>query len=516
MACERELDVPQSLNVPECVEVALVQELAVEAEHLLDRKPDLSLLRSRQLAELLVAHGEQSAGLLRLEKLEARIEQLAGCHVVDNETKRLLHSARDLGNRGVHHKGLKRAPHEKRVQWAHEALLAVAQAWAMYLDREVPRALKSGARPGAGPASSKPVDRLAEVHRRLDEAERFADVLRKGSEAEALLRRINPGPLRKAGVDERELELIQLRIDSIRRAVANHAGQPPTPLDLARSRRLVAWADARAIEEVLHLHNRHVIARLNVLQLAEALDVADELDRWRPDQRLLLPGALSVGKMYDWQRGAILGTRGQVLAMQAHAYEDASTLHDALDCFAEASQCFDRPPDLERQLVYRAHALIEILRLGGVLAPTEEAELDRWLGEWAVVAVHPDDRPFPLAAVLKAALVLGRDLAWAQGLASSLSWVDGPAQLKHPLSNVVGLLLALHVPVPKSCREALIELAETPAPRRDLNAWRAGLYAAHAGLIAAAPEPPASLRGWYDEYGIGERAPLDRLPFNYL
>ncbi|GEM_PF-5597084 len=495
-----------SPNLPPTPRFPILHHWAVEAEDLLVEQPDLSLVRIRQMAELLVRALETRHNLSVDEEdsLFLRIQGLEGFLPARVVTS--LHKARMKGNDAVHVSSLNPPAPAVWDKVARKRLLGMARAWAWYLGTPEPHQI-------VVPESADKRERLTRVeHARLDEAERLVEKERSYAAAEELVV-VDFAVLDRGNVDALQLDLIRLRQESIRRAASNHKGEPPSPRDPARSRRLVAWGDPVALEEVVHLHNRHAVALLNVLQLEKALDVVTELVEWRDAREILAPSDLEDLPIRDWQKGAVLGTQGQVLGHLAHARRDPDLARRAAATFQRAKACFSEPGDRDTQDTYRLHALVEVVRQGGALERHERAEVVRLVDAAPLEALREgwSVAGFRLAAALKAALVLDLEVPIDQVL-RNLPWVTKETALPHPVSNVAGALCLLEPG--KTSR--LLGALRTTVDKSTLNGWRAACFVA-AAEGTKPPAPPFNLRPWHDDeaFGLGERSAFDQLPFNY-
>lgn len=356
---------------------------------------------------------------------------------------------------------------------------------------------------------------LDEVHPVLDQAELLLDAHPPDPKGEAMLQGIDLDRLARRGADALDIQLVELRIDSIRRAAANHLGEGPTELNEARSVRLFASGKSEAADEVVHFHNRVAVAHLNHLDLDAALRIMERFRDWRDIRKEFSPFDLGDSPVIDWNRGALLGTEGQAWAFNAHATQDPAHLDRAVECFELAESCFTDPGDRARQQTYRLHALIERARLGARIE-AELAELRDAIAQVGSLKEVPRDdvRCWKLAALLKAGWAAGLEIPWLGRLENALTWVSASEALAHPWELVVGGLLLLSRQRSGRLMHALRATAQQDAS--ELGRWVAASYVA-AIEESEAPEPPTALRPWYEKYDMAARAsdPLAVVPFNY-
>ena len=474
-----------------------------DAERFLLRHPDISLIRCRQLVELLV----HAAGPgIPHRDLCDRIDELERRRIFPPKACRKLHDVRKAGNEAAHVSGLSVPGPGAWAQEARRALRITAEVWASF----------GAAAPGAFilPAAGDASDRArGEADAKLDKAAALVEDGRDLGAAERILGSIREGALRASGVSDRELDLLRLRTVSIRMAIQNHRGGVSGPPDQGLCERLVSWGDARALDQVVHLHNRHAVALLNELKIEEALARVSELEEWRAAPQEFLPGTFAGLEIRDWQRGALLGTRGQALAFLAHAEADPTRLKDALACFELATRCFTEADDLQRQETYGLHALVERVRLGGKLDAGRLALVEAAIDGAPRLPTGWSPESFRVGVALKAALVMGRRPPWIGRLVHELKWIDPDDPVPHPYEQIIGGVILAEKSPPKRLRRVL----ETTADEGGLIGWIAACYLAAAD-DAPAPSPPGLIRGWWDRYGIAGRPVRGVpgvLPFNY-
>ncbi|MCB9672363.1 MAG: hypothetical protein H6734_22995 [Alphaproteobacteria bacterium] len=476
------------------------------AENALRSEPDIALVRCRQLLELLVHAIEQRHGIRhsgRKPKLFERLDNLGAR--VPPEIARRMSRVRQDANSALHVEDLNAVGPRAWEVAARRAIETMAKAWAWFMDTPHAHITLPHAR-------SVP-DKVFEIaDRDLDVAERLVEDERNEVAAERLLSKLSPNRLIRKGVPHHAVELLELRVDSIRLAMGNHQGLLPAPLNVARSRRAVATGHSRYADEVVHYHNRYAVGLLNRLQAEEALQAVGQLEEWRSSRAEFAPDPLANLQIRDWQRGALLGTKGQALCFLAHERRDPSLVDQALAAFAAARDYLEEPADLRRQDVYRLHALIEKGRLGGTLNAEELAVLDARIEHAPIEAIgeHWTPEIFAIAVALKSGWAVDRKVTWAGRLSHQLDAVWRRREpLEHPYELVAGSLLLVH---PPSAPRLLASLQAT-ADNGGLIGWIASCYIAdHAGRPA--PTPPDTLSPWWDRVDRQVRA-LDNVPYNY-
>ncbi len=499
---------PYSLNFRFDSAPSSVDALGASAEALLFTTPDLALLRVRQLLEVFVAHvRSQDATADNFEEggsLGPVIGSLLPNHLraVTQHELRLIARA---CNAAVHHNTTRRRDGASYARAAREQLAAVHGVWARWLG--VQRTFQLPA-PGGAEAQQ-----LAALHVALDRIERRVDVGRDFSALADL--GLLPAP--PQGIGPKDHDLLDLRVLSIRRAGDNHAGREAGPLD-PLAERLLRYGDGQAQEEALHYLNRTAVGHLNDLACDDALAVVSEYIEWRQAVATFLPKRVSDLGVSDRTLGALLGSGAQAMAMNAFADRSTEQSDQALATFREAKLCFIEAEDLDRQDTYRAHALIDRVRIGGALSAEERAWLERRVAGAPVGALPGSDTgaPFRVALALKAHFLLDVPYAVervAQALSPALTTLlarDG--LLPHPYENIAGWLLQTRC-CPRDVRSALEGTAEE-APRKGaaVLGWIAQVFLDHAAGRPASVAP-GRLKRWSER--VVDRPALDALPFNY-
>ena len=486
-----------SLNLPADPRIPqVVHRLAEDAEGRLRDDADIAALRVRQLLEAFVLSVENAAGVNRRghESLHSRIGDLSGLPPTVKAYR--LQSIRKSTNEAVHIGRLNLRPQGTFYKSARDALREMLDVWRAWADLPPLAELNL---PPAPDARQRELDRL---HGLLDRAEHLADQVREWDQAEALLAAVDLDQALKAGAQQADIDLVALRRASIERAAANHRGLSPPPMDRALAARIASSGGGRALDELVHLFNREAVSALNRLDFATAEARLAEVTEWREAASQFLPSELQLLPVRDWQLGALLGTRGQLRAFQAHARRDLALLREALDDFASASACFTHPADLDRQTTYRLHALVEVVRLGGELTADELNEVQGLVesaphksvkpGAW-----HPD--AFRVAACLKTCEVLSLRPSWLNDLQKSLERLP-EEPLDHPYGQLVGWLMRLMPHPPRSLGRAMRATAERG--KDPLGVWVAACFLADSSV----PEVPAQLKDWWRDHDMGTRA----------
>ena len=482
------------------------------AEALLEEHPDLSLVRQRQMVELLVRVVEHRSSQRFGGDLANRITSLARAGVLRSLDAQDLHWVRRKANDALHVAGLRPVGPGAWDRDAASGLERTARAWA--------RVHEVAGFAFEAPAGARREGReLRSANALLDRAEEAVEAQRDWDGAAELLAQIDEDKLARAGVTQQHLDLIRLRKTSIRLGLSNHRGLPAAPTDGSLVKRVLESGDAAGIDEVVHLLNREAVACLDGRMLQDALQKVDELQGWREASEEFRPEHLAGVPARDWQLGALLGTRGLILAHLGHAERSADRLRGAMDCFAAAVDRFANPEDRHRQVNCRRAALVELARLGLKLDAAEQAELERAAEApplKALEGVPWTSEAFEVALALKAARQLDLRPRWLEQLGQTLAGLsDSDAPLSHPYERIVGgLLLALPSP-PRRLRRRLQATAEADS----LPAWVASMYLAQLDSREA-PPPPPSLADWWSRYDLGTRSveegPLSALAMNYL
>lgn len=502
----------RSLNFQMAEAYPQVDRWGAEAEDLYAEQPDLSLVRCRQLLELAVSVLEGRNSLPRNQAgLRERLDKLEAIGAIDRSQGNEMHGVRQLANEAIH---IRTTRHDGPRRWADQARKALrltARIWCRVARTPLPTTIRL---PDAHDIGQQARQMML---LKLDEAEAAVEDDRDFEGAERLLASLDPGKLARRKLSASDLDLLQIRIASIRTAASNHRGEPPAPLDPQKHREVVARGDAALTDEVVHLHNRHAVGMLNLFRIEEALAAVDVLEEWRSGTSLLATGPFEDLHIRDRQRGALLGTKGQALAMLAHATGDSTLLNAACTCFEQARSCFEEPADIERQHVYLLHADIERVRLGAELDEEARERLESVIDSvpHGTLDAQFKVESFAVGAALKAGWALGCKVPWAGRLAHQLDtlWTT-EKPLLHPYEQIAGGLLLLH----PAAAHRLIPALERTRDAGGLIGWISACYLAqHRG--EAAPEPPEAFATWWDHDGV--RAWTDGhpatavLPFNY-
>lgn len=373
--------------------------------------------------------------------------------------------------------------------------------------------------------------------------------LRGLAQAEVALERTrNVGPaegsiafaraLPTAGLAETDLDNLTLATESLELALDSHAGAPiprhcepgPDP----RSSRLLAAG--RGVDTVLLYENRRVVARTHSWQFSRVLEEFRPVVAWMGDVAASPFGSPAAQP----ELGRMLGTLGQLIALDAHARNDAPALDEADACFEQALAQFGAGPDRERQTTYRLHLLAERIRLRGT-GWTEEVvlrELRRLDGastEAAVRLVLARGGSAPVGAVFRAQawVKLCAVLRRPSGLVDLLSGDVAALPAWHPWPALVGWLRSERIAAGARTSDPGIVAATLSLARRAATPDLVGLQAfvlLQEGASPVAPfdrirahVPGAAVRGWeaggYDERLArlldGSGRATDLLPFNF-
>lgn len=506
--------------------------------------PDLSIFRARQMAELAIHLMEVRHNISRRRQLIDRIHDLSA--LLPNSVVTALHTVRKLGNAAVHDSP--RGPVAPRAYQA-KARRALTEIFRVlkWLAGELSEG-ETWDRPlvvPIGTGAPSYAARVADVQAQLDQVEVLVDVRSRLDEGQTLLEAVNrdlDGTLR--GVPRLEADALHLRVASLARAVSNHRGRAvPRKRDEAVDRwiaNLVASAEPIYVDDVALYLVRTAAGHLNTLDFERALEALAPMLAWRRGR-----GAEPQRATHEMV-GRALGTAGQALAFRAHATGDFSTLREAIEAFLAARECFSDAEDIDRQDTYRAHALIDQLRL----FPTEPpggAELS-WLrnlvgsaGVDAKVMIsdpllneHPQGHAFRVALALKYALVTGARPTWLVKLRTALAKAlsrNENAKPSHPYGILVGNLVLSRIDAPRPLQTFLMEATESP----DLLGHIARTFRLEQLRRSAAGHlPPAhtdayrkrlpdELRSWWAQHGRRRleladpgASALDLLPFNYV
>ena len=503
-------------DLPRCPSSVAV--LGREALEWLPERPDLSLLRARQLIEVFMTVGELHQGrqLPSSERPSLRERGLdlkeAGLLPADLFVR--LRSIIDATNQAVHMNTVRVVPPSAFAQPARDAVLFVAQLWAAHAGAPRPATLELPPRVPRGRRS------VLEAGALVDQAEDLVSWRRDTEGAEVLLARAEE-LCAASEVPARGRDLVAARCESLRLAIRNHQGLPPRPVDRARLGRLAADPDGEVRDAIVHLYNRQVVARTNLLDLEGAMAELEALLGERRGRQGWRPADLRDQPIRDYQLGALHGTMGLVWALTAHAEADLDYLDFAQSAFAEAHELFHDDGDRARHVTNQLHVLVERVRLGGVLdtaceqrlaelvacAPIDRLVAARTRSDWF------DPAAFHVAGALKASVVTGRRVPWLGELLQSLEPVQHDTRLRHPYIQLVGWTLLASPAAPKRLRSALEHTARHPAAD-DLLRWLADSFLSP----LSAPEPPARLEEWWSTHspaGAPRVGPVCWLPFNY-
>ncbi len=499
-----------------------IDRLGADAEWLLSTYPDLAAVRARQLIEVMATHleGKVTHRHVHGERLGDRFYDLPPGSLPKEVHPGLFENIiRDL-NKATHYRttGLRDiGPIGNR---AAKHLGALSDVFARIAGVEPTPFVPL-------PDTEKSTHHIRRIHLVLDRAQHLADNIRDAEGAEAALQSLSMSDIRRGEPAQEEIDLIELRIDSIRLAIANHRGvsNPPTT-STEQIIRLQRWDDIRGRDEVHHYINRTAISHLNALEIDQAEECISACLNWREFDHEGAKDALGDDPIFDYQRGALLGTLGQIIAMRAHAHQDPLLVDKAIAIFQEASQYFDDEIDQERQHTYRLHGLLERVRLGGSLSEDERLELDCTVrGFDASFLVNPDAQGdiFRLVVALKASSILDIKLPWEAPLLQWAKSLPMGEPLPHPLSAIAGWMLLKMDNVPKNVESAL-EATANDASRftqttnqSELIEWLSAVFLAE-HRSEPVPEAPPSLQPWWTTHEIGDRrasTPVAVLPFNY-
>jgi hypothetical protein len=207
-------------------------------------------------------------------------------------------------------------------------------------------------------------------------------------------------------------------------------------------------------------------------------------------------------------------------------------LRNALGQFEEARHYFSDAADVERQDAYRAHGLIDQLRLfpDDPLALPEREWLDRIIASVGIDAEvmlrdpllreHPHAHAFRVALALKHAYITETRPTWLASLRDAFVarvGDDPSVHLDHPFEQILGYFVLLRADVPKSLQALLdgscqapgllghiartFRLEQTRLARKDpLDLGQRDAYRG---------ELPEVLHRWWEAHDLGDR--LERL-----
>jgi hypothetical protein len=490
-----------------------VDELGADAEYLAVTYPDLALVRIRQMVEVLATHLEG-----KTRHVDTRDDGLSVRLWASHKAKPFPKDFSPEMFKRHRPRGAKRhVPIQVLNEVSHHATTRKRDgasysntAVACLRDMSALWAAVAGVEPTVFelPLEGEEWRHQAwKQHIKLNHAERLADNQRSYPAAQAELDAVTTSAMKRLGAPQEELDLIWLRGESIRLAMANHQGVAPV-LDESNEAidRLLVWSDQRGRDQIHRLANRQAVGLTNTLRLDEARECISKHIEWREWTHAGAIERIGEQPIYDHERGALLGTAGQISGLQAHAERDLGLLVDAVECFEAATQYFTLDSDRYRQQTYTLQALVERVRLGGEL---DGQERDRVLD--AIRAVDPNslsdaelfNEKFRLFWALKASHVMGEPLSSA-ARTSVLDWaakVDGTRPIGHPDVSIAGWAMVLYPNGPKCLGKAL---EQTVAEDKSLIGWIANVFLAEVRGDGY-PAPPAALQAWWDRYDLGQR-----------
>jgi len=490
-------------------------QLGAEALAWLHERPDLTLLRVRQLLEVLVRTQELEAGVHHVGRppdFSERCWELVRRGLLDAKRTRELTRAYGETSEAVHMFRLQPKPPGVHAGTARRLVLLAAQAWAEALGAPVPERVVP---PDTLPAQWRAAFEASAL---LDLAEEAVERRRDDVRAEELVGRaeaLTDG----AGLDQATRDRLDARAESVRLAVRNHRGEPPTPIDRERVHRLLAGADASGRDVAVHLLNRRAVASTNVLDLERARAEVEPLVEQRDRAGELRLASGWQARVRDYQLGALHGTLGMIEALSAHAYAEPDLLDEAQAHFDAATGYFTEDDDRDRHVTNTLHTLVERVRLGGELTAAQRARLEALVEESPVELLAgkaSTDRPwhpasFRVAAAVKACAVLGLRVPWTGQLLQALSFISEDTRLVHPYPGLVGWTLLCVQAAPRRLRRSL-ELTAQHEDSEPLIRWISSSF-----LEPELPRAPGgSAQAWWDELDAGERSgPVWWLPFNF-
>ncbi len=401
--------------------------------------------------------------------------------------------------------------------------------------------------------------RLFKAQSDLEEATELADARRaldKAAEQVSALRKLTAGRGFTKGWPAWRKAWLNIELDSLAQAIRNHRGEtdnPPTLIDLQK-----IWGDAEAhdqteINAAICLHaTRVAVFHSNAFRFEEAIKTCDPYIGWREDKARKSDALFGDRERQDRSLGILYGTRGQAYCFYGHHWDDRGQVKLGLKDFDAATAQFKDAGDKARQKTYRAHALLELLRLPSSDAPlsTEEKEELEAIVDGAAKAAERvlatevlggDNHGllFVIDVALKAVDILRLDTPkWLPQFASQLAKeLDDSKPLPHPVEHVAGRsMLLLKENAPKKLRAALESTAAQRDPGARLLASIATAFLLEAefraegivseerqgALIDALPKP--ALEAW-EQFELGDRlkslcqaggaGPLRVMPFNY-
>lgn len=497
----------------------LVHDLWRDALDLFTDRPDLSLLRCRQLIEVLATHAEMGLQVRQARdqlSLGERVRRMQAEGLIDRPSSRGLEEAIRDSNDAVHMNRVAAPKANAHSAAAQQALGAISRAWSTYMRDGTHLVI-------ALPVGVSVTHRAAfDAHALLDQAEAAIAQRRDNDAAETL---IAAARARAKGARLRGIawDMVDARAEGIQLSIRNHDGEPPRPADseIARLRRLWDSGQPAARELAVRLANRLAVSHTNVLDLDGARAVLSRVLPPRETALKTAPYAADRSSVRDYTLGALHGTVGLVEALTAHAFNDAEHLDVAALSFQEAMSCLYEEDDLERHRTNLMHVLVERVRLGAALTTDQAAQLDHLIDTTTIEPLLGEgDEPvrwhlgaFRVAAALKACALIGRRPPWAPLVLRALRAVDQSTVLKHPYPQLVGWATRIDPTAPRRWRAAL-ERTRTASGTAPLLAW---ICTSFLEPVSPSP-PPAELQPWWNTYGIAamnRTGPAWWLPFNY-
>lgn len=481
----------------------LVREFGADAERHLEAAPLLALLRARQAFEALLANERDGRSL-----------EAAGFR---GEWQNILHgrSGLDLAR-------------ERR---------AAAAALAFVFNRAKPETVQGA---WAAPGYARRRDSFASLQLAHDELLRLVDSKEAPSEAKVSGRLTKLASravrLRQQGhLPAVEGDILAMQAALTALTVNNHAGAKPGEVDPSTHRLLARSAAAPGEPHRLWVEHevRRGIALTNDFEFEAAWDLLERIVRpYREDAWLK-----------DELMGRALGSTGQAAGFLARTLRDTDFVDRALECFSAAAQAFSLPDDVERQQVYRLHALCEaaILQMTDLQVPLVDAldALSPRIRGWLDGDREGPRVDYLLAAWLKAHHVLRRPVLWHSQIVQQ--WTDRPGRVT-PDNLTHGPLLAtgwlgvttpegkgVPQPIQTSIQEVSVS-AGTPVLRFIATvfgahfAWRSEAGIDLTKLSDGVPLTNGAQQWWStvgwqgwiaEQCGPGGLGPISAVPFNH-
>ena len=530
------------------------------AETLVHESPDLCLVRMRQMVEYTARVLEHHNNLGQSKDLQARLTYLKSRRILGHHEWFDLDTIRFKANAILHPKRLTAITSTAHSKSARQGMQRLHRVFRVIF----PKQFEVHEIPGFIPIEPKSQGGkegrlLTVVQQLLDQAEWCIDV--KGNvegiqDGERLIQQArNKLKSKLSSTFAPDVELAQLRCDSLALAIRNHEGQePPDWVEaksvLERSQRQYNRDPGQAPsaqEEVLLFHNRMAIAHTNVFSFEKAHDSLKKAVSKRP-----LDGffeEMDGVRVLDSSCGKLYGSLGQAIAFLAHAWDEPADLNDARKCFGRARELFDDPLDQERQDIYRIHAALEPLRLSsgnGVadeeitlldeMAKRTEAILDRFKSDPAAIERQEWYRLFVVLKAVRLGVLKPKWLgAFGNWLPNSISQVSGEDMiLNHPQVSIVGLTMGLVsgldgrmelwlTKTETNAKSPLIRLiAGCNRVENHLRRGRISPEVAHRDIAALVRATPGA-QDWWQTFDmdsrlrtlVSEKRPSDILPFHY-